>query len=125
MAGKTTAETHQLWAKHFNGRDEKAVLELYEEEAALVARPPGTVVQGKAAVGEALKGFMAMGAVFKLDTPNVVQAEDVALVMTKWAMKATGPDGKPMETTGVTSDVLRRGRDGAWRFVVDNPWGAD
>jgi hypothetical protein len=27
--------------------------------------------------------------------------------------------------TGHNADVLRRQSDGAWRFVIDNPWGTD
>lgn len=32
------------------------------------------------------------------------------------------PDGNPERLAGVAVDVLRRGEDGKWRYVVDNPY---
>ena len=37
--------------------------------------------------------------------------------------KVIGPDGKPMHMHGTASDIMRRGADGAWRYIIDNNQG--
>jgi len=41
----------------------------------------------------------------------------------KWNLKGTGPDGKPVEMNAMSSDLLRRQADGTWLIAIDNPWG--
>jgi ketosteroid isomerase-like protein len=56
---------------------------------------------------------------------RVLQASDLALVITEWSFRGTGPDGDPVNMTAKSADVLRHQADGTWRFVIDNPWGTD
>ena len=54
---------------------------------------------------------------------KVLEADGVALVVNRWNLTGTGPDGAPVEMAGVSSDVIRRQSDGTWRILVDDPWG--
>jgi ketosteroid isomerase-like protein len=54
---------------------------------------------------------------------QAILAGDIALSIATWTLKGTGPDGKPIQMEGTTTDVLRRQADGRWLFVIDNPWG--
>ena len=47
----------------------------------------------------------------------------MALFCSKWSLTGTGPDGKPMQLGGLSSDILRRQADGTWLIAIDNPWG--
>lgn len=47
---------------------------------------------------------------------------DTALTQNKWTMKATGPDGSPVDLAGQSAEVMRRQADGNWKFLIDNPW---
>jgi ketosteroid isomerase-like protein len=60
-----------------------------------------------------------------LEVKRVLRANDLALVTTEWSFSGTGPDGKPVNITAKSADVLRQQPDGTWRFVIDNPWGTD
>lgn len=40
-----------------------------------------------------------------------------------WTLTGAGPDGKPVQMSGMSSDILRRQSDGKWLIIVDNPWG--
>jgi ketosteroid isomerase-like protein len=40
-----------------------------------------------------------------------------------WSIDGTGPDGKHMHLGGSASDVVRRGADGRWRYLIDNNLG--
>ncbi|MGW7439121.1 YybH family protein [Streptomyces sp. NPDC054849] len=50
-------------------------------------------------------------------------AGDIALLIVDWSIEGTGPDGAAVRLAGTATDVARRGPDGLWRYVVDNPFG--
>ena len=56
-----------------------------------------------------------------LEVKRVLQSSDLALVITEWSFKGTGPDGKSVNMAAKSADVLRKQSDGTWRFVIDNP----
>ena len=56
---------------------------------------------------------------------RVLRASDLALVTTEWSFSGTGSNGKRVDMTAKSADVLRQQPDGTWRFVIDNPWGTD
>ncbi|HVE68215.1 MAG TPA: DUF4440 domain-containing protein [Solirubrobacteraceae bacterium] len=57
------------------------------------------------------------------DERKVVESGDTALVLNRWTLRGTAPDGTPVEMGGLSADVLRRAGDGAWRVAIDDPWG--
>ena len=59
-----------------------------------------------------------------LKVTRVLEASDLALVITNWSFAGTGPDGEPVKLASKSADVLRRQAEGSWRFVIDNPWGS-
>ena len=61
---------------------------------------------------------------FTSQVRQIFEADDLALSFADWNLTGTGPDGEAIEMSGQTSDVLRRQPDGAWRFVIDNPFGS-
>jgi ketosteroid isomerase-like protein len=97
---------------------------LYESEAAF-ATQPGRLAHGAPGVGEALTGFIAMKGKLDLEVTRVLEVGDLALVIGVWSFNGTGSDGEPVRLAARNADVLRRQRDGTWRFVIDNPWGTD
>ena len=101
-----------------------SLMPLYESQAAF-ATQPGSLNYGLAGVREALPGFIAMKGTLDLKVTSVLETSDLALVTAVWLFTGTGPDGKPVKLAGRSADVLRRQADGSWRFVIDNPWGAD
>lgn len=54
---------------------------------------------------------------------EVLLAGDTAIHTAPWSMRATAPDGTPIEQRGLSVAVLRRQRDGSWLMVTDNPYG--
>ena len=107
-----------------NTRNLDALMPLYERHAAFAAQP-GSLAHGLSAVRASLAAFTAMNGTLDLEVTRVLQADDLALVVGVWSFTGTGPDGEPVTLTGRNVDVLRRQRDGSWRFVIDNPWGTD
>ena len=48
---------------------------------------------------------------------------DTAQIVLDWSIDGTGPDGKHVHLGGSASDILRRGADGLWRYIIDNNQG--
>ena len=122
MPATSPEALHELWVDGVNRGDLDGLATLYEPEAAFVVRP-GETVAGLAAVREATAGLLALQPRASLEPLFVVRTEDLALVISRWRLVGTGPDGAAVEIGGQTSDVARRQADGSWRFAIDNPWG--
>ncbi len=123
MRAQTPEQAHALFVQFFNDGDVDAIVSLYEPNALLIPFP-GPPVQGHHAIREAIQGFLSLKGHMTLIVDKVFQTGDVALLFSTWVLKAVGPDGKPLEMTGQTSDVVRRQADGSWLYVIDNPQGA-
>ena len=54
---------------------------------------------------------------------HVFVADDIAQLVVDWSIDGTGPDGKQVHLAGTACDVVRRGADGFWRFIIDNNQG--
>jgi uncharacterized protein (TIGR02246 family) len=103
--------------------DLEGALALYEPDATF-APQPGEQVSGLDAIRPALERFIALKPAMTGSIEKVLEADDVALVVNRWTLTGSGPDGAPIELAGVSSDVMRRQQDGSWRILVDDPWGS-
>jgi uncharacterized protein (TIGR02246 family) len=102
-------------------RDVDALVALYEPDA--VFQTPEGTVQGHAAVRRALEGFVALAPTMTGEIQKVIEAGDSALVVNRWQLDGTAPDGDPVRLAGLSADVMRRQPDGSWRVLIDDPWG--
>jgi len=103
--------------------DLEGALALYEPDATF-APQPGRQIRGIEAIRPALEQFIALKPTMTGSIEKVLEADDIALVVNRWTLDGTGPDGAPIAMAGVSSDVMRRQDDGTWRILVDDPWGA-
>jgi ketosteroid isomerase-like protein len=105
-------------------RDLESALTLFELGAAFVIKP-GVVVTGQSGIRQALEGFMAVKPTLAIEAQQLVEAGDVAQYCARWSIKGTDPSGHPVQLSGRSSSILRRQSNGAWLFLVDNPWGTE
>ena len=112
------------YVNEFNAKNMSTLIKMYETQACFVVQP-GQVVKGLEKIRHNLQSFIDMDGNLQSDVKGVVQAENIALVSTEWSFSGTGPDGKPVSIGGKAIDVLRQQSDGAWRILIDNPWGTD
>ena len=122
MKAATPAQVIELFTEALNGGDIEDAMSLYEPEATF-APQPGQEVKGHQAIRAALDLFTALKPRMHGEITNVLTAGDVALVMNRWQLEGTQPDGAPVEMRGHSADVLRRAPDGGWRILIDDPWG--
>lgn len=110
-------------AQAINHADLERAVAAYESGAVLVVQP-NQLARGSAQLREALAGFIALKPVLRFETQQLIEAEDVALYISRWSLTGTDPAGKAVVMGGESTDVLRRQRDGRWLIALDNPWGA-
>lgn len=120
MRAQNPEDVDRLFAEYMNAGDIDGLLGLYEAGAALVV-PGGRAATGAAQLREALAGFLAGKPSILCNVTQTVRAGDTAICYNDWTMKASGPDGTPMELRGKAIEVVRRQPDGAWKFVIDDP----
>ena len=102
--------------------DLEGMLELYEPEATF-APQPGEQATGRDEIRAALESFLAVRPRMEGKIEKVLEAGDTALVVNRWRLSGTAPDGTPVKMAATSADVLRRRRDGSWGIVIDDPWG--
>ena len=124
VSTETPEQVLQAVVEGINTANYDLLLSLYEPGAAFATRP-GNLVHGLGGICEALDAFIALHGKLDLEVTRVLVVDDLALVVGAWTFNGTAPDGAPVKLAAKNADVLRRQDDGSWRFVIDNPWGAD
>nr|BFE58100.1 hypothetical protein GCM10020063_026260 [Dactylosporangium thailandense] len=108
-------------ARAYAERDVEAALRLFEPAALLATRPGETVTGG--ALRDAIAGFLAGIRHIDIRVRHIYEADGIALILTDHVTELDGPGGEPVAVTGTATDVARRGPDGRWRYLLDNPSG--
>ncbi|MEU0493402.1 YybH family protein [Nocardiopsis changdeensis] len=110
-----------VFASAFNSGDPDLVERVYEEDGILVLDPAAPLTGAARREGNAR--FMSLGVPIAVSPRHVHQAGDIAFLIVDWEVRGTGPDGREVDIRGTATDVARRGADGLWRYVIDNPFG--
>jgi ketosteroid isomerase-like protein len=98
-----------------------AVVGCYECTS-LVVVEPGKVLSGTEVIREFDEHVMKLSIMFAQST--IIEADGVAIHYSRWSRENTS-NGMIAVSTGVTTDVLRRQRDGSWLLCLDNPRGIE
>lgn len=125
MPARKPEDCDLLLIEALNKGDLEAALALFEPNAGFVL-DSGQVVTGVAAIREVMQGFLALKPKMTMEVKAVQNGdENIALTRGKWSLSGTGPDGKPVTMSHNSTEVVRRQPDGSWKFIIDNPRGAD
>ena len=119
MEADSPENVNELLIGAISRGDIDSAVGLYEQDASFVTADG--VVTGADAIREVLTAFAAVSPTFSVTPKPTVVTGDIALTGSNWSLTGTGPDGNPHEMSGSSCEVLRRGADGNWRFVIDNP----
>jgi ketosteroid isomerase-like protein len=96
------------FAAAFNTFDLASVERCYEPEGIFVAQP------GQPASPAANQRMLDLRQPLEVRPRHVYETGDLALLIVDWRIG---------DLTGTATDVARRGADGRWRYVIDNPLG--
>ena len=121
MPAKTPKQCDDLFARHLEAGDVDAVVALYEPKGCLVL-DGGAVVRGPRAIRKAIAMFAAMKPKFRMNVTKIVKAgDDVAVLYNDWSLSGVGPDGTPFNDSGRATEIVRRQRNGTWKFRRRRP----
>ena len=119
MSAKTPEQVNEMLLDALTRGDIDTAIELYEDDAVFITAEGQ--VSGKAAIREVLEGFAAVKPKFDIKVKETAVSGNTALTGNNWSLTGIGPDGEALEMSGSSYEVLRRGKDGSWRFIIDNP----
>jgi ketosteroid isomerase-like protein len=98
---RTPEELETLFEDAFVVRDSEALAQLFEDDAVLVAHDGKAKARGGEAIAHLATAIWEGDRTYLADPRHVLQARDTALVVAKRSI-----------------NVVRRGRDGAWRYAI-------
>ena len=107
--------------ERFNSGKVSAMETLYE--GAVLIADDGRTVTDRAEIAAELERDLSLGLPLEAKARHVFVNGDIAQIVLDWSIDGTGPDGKHVHIGGSASDILRRGADGRWRYLIDNNQG--
>ncbi|WP_162009414.1 nuclear transport factor 2 family protein [Labrenzia sp. CE80] len=119
---KQVMKAIETMTSDFQKSDYDKVMDAYEAQASVVFEP-GKPVSDPLHVRQGFEAFGAMKPVFTYAGHEVIVEGDIAVHLAPWDMTGTGPDGQPLNMSGLSVAVLRKQTDGSWKMVIDNPHG--
>ncbi len=118
MIASSPEHAIELLDQAFNEGDLDSVLRLYED-AAVVVPEPGKEARGIAELRSLYQKLMKPGITAKQLKTAVLEADGVALFLSRWTLTV---DGAPPETF-ISTTVFRKQPDGGWKALIDNARG--
>jgi ketosteroid isomerase-like protein len=115
--GRTPDELATQLEDAFIVRDPGGLAALFDEHAVLSPHDHDIDVRGREQIAMFATAQWAADRRYLAHVRRVVQAGDTAAVVVDWSLTGQGSvDGTGEQGSGV--DVLCRGRDGAWRYLI-------
>jgi ketosteroid isomerase-like protein len=108
--------------ERFHSGKVSAMMALYDPDAVFIAND-GRTITDHAEIAARLERDLRLGLPLKAKARHVFVAGDIAQIVLDWSIDGTGPDGKHVHLGGSASDIVRRGADGLWRYLIDNNQG--
>lgn len=108
--------------ERFNSGDVQMQMELYAPEAVFVLNN-GQVITDRGELTARLDRDIKLGIPLVTHVRHIFVGGDTAQIIVDWSIDGTGPDGKEAHLSGSASDIIRRGADGIWRYIIDNNQG--
>jgi uncharacterized protein (TIGR02246 family) len=108
--------------ERFNSGKVSAMMGLYAPEAVFIAND-GRTVTDHTEIAATFERDLRHGLPLVAKVRHVFVAGDIAQIVVDWSIDGTGRDGEEVHLRGSASDIVRRGADGRWRYLIDNNQG--
>jgi len=118
---RTPEEIHAILADAFGRGDLDAVVDLYDEDAALVVPTDGRIVRGRTDTRAATAPVLAVSPRLTSVVERKLESGGLALTHARWELVGTAADGSQVRLNGHGTIVSRCRPDGTWGVVLDSP----
>lgn len=106
----------------FNRKDIEAVLACYEDDAVVVVEP-GKLTSGKENLRKFFEKIFEFDGVAQQEKVKVIESGNIALFISKWRLSSKMSKEETITKEFYATSVLRKNERGAWRLLIDNPFG--
>jgi uncharacterized protein (TIGR02246 family) len=113
-------DLHRIVEDAMNRGDLEAFLDAHDEHATVVVPPDGRSAHGRDDIRAAIAPLMALRPKMTTVMVKKLETDDLALTHGRWSLAVT-ERGQRSELSGIGTMVSRRGSDGTWRIVLDDP----
>ena len=103
-----------------NAADVEAFLGAHDDDATVVTPPEGAIARGHAQIRAAIVALLRLRPRLTLVPGAALRGGELALAHGRWHL-SVDDDGSRIELGGLGTMVTRRGPDGMWRVVLDDP----
>ncbi|MEC3950157.1 YybH family protein [Sphingobium sp. HWE2-09] len=107
---------------HFNSMDVDIMCGFYEQDAILISAN-GESQRGIPAIREELLKYYSVQLPMVIIPRHVFVADTIASLVLDWNIVGKTPTGEDFHMVATSNDIARRGEDGHWRYIIDNPFG--
>jgi ketosteroid isomerase-like protein len=108
--------------ERFNSGKVEAIMPLYAPEAVFIAKD-GRTITDRTEIAAQFQRDVGLGLPLKANVRHVFVSDDTAQIVVDWSIDGKGPHGEDVHLGGSASDIVRRGTDGLWRYIIDNNQG--
>lgn len=108
--------------ERFNSGKVSAMMGLYPPEAVVIAKD-GRTVTDHTEIAAAFERDLSHGLPLVAKVRHVFVNGDIAQIVVDWSVDGKGRDGEQVHLEGTAADIVRRGADGCWQYLIDNPQG--
>lgn len=107
---------------HINSLNADVMLGFYEPGAMLVGAD-GVPHKGRDRIRAELERYFSYRLPMTIKARHIFVAGDIASLVLDWSICGVAPDGTEVNMVATANDIARRGSDGLWRYLIDNPFG--
>ena len=108
--------------ERFNSGKVSTMMPLYGPEAVFIEND-GRTITDHTEIAARLERDISLGLPLKAQARHVFVGGDTAQIVLDWSIDGRGPGGEHVHLEGSASDIVRRGADGFWRYLIDNNQG--
>jgi ketosteroid isomerase-like protein len=108
--------------ERFNSGKIEAMMALHAPDSVFIEND-GRTITDHAEIAARLERDIKFGLPLVAKVRHVFVAGDIAQIVADWSIDGTGSDGKVVHLRGSACDIVRRGADGHWRYIIDNNQG--
>ncbi|MBP2302091.1 YybH family protein [Azospirillum picis] len=108
---------------HLNSLDVETMLGFYDPDG-MIVDAGGTPHAGRAGIGAELEKYFSLGLEMSITQRHLFVAGNIALLILDWSYVGIARDGTAVNMVATATDIARRGEDGLWRYLIDNPFGS-
>jgi ketosteroid isomerase-like protein len=108
--------------ERFNSGEVAEMMALHDPESTFVEND-GSIITDRAVLAARLERDLKLGLPLGANVRHIFVADDIAQIVVDWWIDGKTSNGNQMQLKGSACDIVRRGADGFWRYLIDNNQG--